>query len=267
MTGAFCTGGGRNMKPLIIIDAGHGGADPGASGNAMLEKHYTLLISIYQQERFEELGMPVLLTRDSDVTLGNVQRAELVKNSRAKCCISNHLNGVVNTSAQGVEVIHSIHNDGKLAHAIVESLASEGIPKRPTPVFCKSHPHDTKKDYYYMHRWTGNVQTNIIEYDFITNVHGAQRIKENWQRYAEAIVRVYCNYLGYPYRLLKPDGEKKEMVQAEKKIIEIDLHGKPLEVEGLFFGNRNYIPVNFFRNTGKTVELNMQTGKIEINYK
>lgn len=195
------------MEPLLIIDTSHGGVDPGASGNRLVEKDYALLMSLYQYERFKELGVPVAITRETDVTLGNVNRAALVKSSGAKYCFSNHLNAATSTSAQGVEVIHSIYNDGKLAKLIVEALAAEGIPKRSTPVYSKSYPGDNKKDYYFLHRWTGNVQTNIIEYDFITNVQGAQRIRKNWQQYAEAVVRVYCNILGYLY---KPPVKAKE---------------------------------------------------------
>jgi len=188
------------MEPLLIIDTSHGGNDSGASGNELVEKDYSLLMSVYQFEQFKELGVPVAITRDKDITLANVNRASIVKNSGAKYCISNHLNAATSTSARGVEVIHSIYNDGKLAREIVEALAAEGIPKRATPVYSKSYPSDPKKDYYYMHRWTGSVQVNIIEYDFITNVDGAKRIKENWKRYAEAVVKVYCNVLGYEYK-------------------------------------------------------------------
>lgn len=188
------------IKPLIEIDAGHGGSDPGASGNGIVEKIYTLMISLYQYKRFCELGIPVTLTRDSDITLENVNRSSKIKNSGAKYCISNHLNAATSTSAQGVEVIHSIHNDGKLAKAIVDALSNEGIPKRATPVYSKTLPSNAKQDYYYIHRWTGSVQVNIIEYDFITNTQGAKRIKENWERYAETVVRVYCNFLGYKYK-------------------------------------------------------------------
>ena len=41
---------------MIVIDSGHGGGDYGASGNGINEKDYTLLISKYMKERFDELG-------------------------------------------------------------------------------------------------------------------------------------------------------------------------------------------------------------------
>lgn len=184
------------MKPILIIDPGHGGTDPGCSGNGIREKDYTLQISLYQFERFKQLGVPVAITRTADVTLDSGPRTNAVKNSGAKYCISNHINAAASTSAQGAETIHSIHSDGKLATAIMNALVSAGLPKRR--VFCKANS-DGKTDYYYMHRLTGNVSTVIVEYDFATNSEGAERIKKNWQKYAEAVVQAFCQFAGFPY--------------------------------------------------------------------
>ena len=80
----------------VVIDPGHGGADSGARGNNALEKDYTLLISKYMYDRFKELGVPVYLTRDSDVTLNPSDRVEKVLsffgNNPNVVVISNHLN-------------------------------------------------------------------------------------------------------------------------------------------------------------------------------
>ena len=58
----------------IVVDAGHGGDDPGASGNGIIEKDYTLKASRYMYDRFKQLGLPVTLTRDSDETLSKKER-------------------------------------------------------------------------------------------------------------------------------------------------------------------------------------------------
>ena len=65
----------------IVIDAGHGGDDPGAIGNGIVEKDYTLKISKYMYDRLKESGIPVMLTRDSDITLSPTERANRVKNA------------------------------------------------------------------------------------------------------------------------------------------------------------------------------------------
>ena len=80
----------------IVIDPGHGGSDPGAVANNLKEKDYTLLISKYMYDRFKELGVPVKLTRDTDVTLSPRERTNKVKNfygdGKDVVVISNHLN-------------------------------------------------------------------------------------------------------------------------------------------------------------------------------
>ena len=62
----------------VVIDPGHGGEDSGAVGNGIIEKDLTLKISKYMYDRFKELGIPVALTRDSDVTLTSDSRQTLI---------------------------------------------------------------------------------------------------------------------------------------------------------------------------------------------
>lgn len=80
----------------VVIDPGHGGTDPGAVANNLKEKDYTLLISKYMYDRFKELGIPVKMTRDTDVTLSPRERVNKVKSfygdGKDVVVISNHLN-------------------------------------------------------------------------------------------------------------------------------------------------------------------------------
>ncbi len=88
----------NELKALtgIVIDPGHGGSDPGASGNSQFEKDYTLKISKYMYDRFKELGIPVTLTRDSDITLSPTERTNKILTAYGDdpnvIVISNHLN-------------------------------------------------------------------------------------------------------------------------------------------------------------------------------
>ncbi len=81
---------------MIVVDAGHGGTDPGASGNGIVEKDYSLQIARYIYDRFRQLGTPVVLTRDSDVTLTPEERVQIVMNAVNNdpnaIVLSNHLN-------------------------------------------------------------------------------------------------------------------------------------------------------------------------------
>lgn len=193
-------------KPQLIIDPGHGGSDPGASGNGIIEKHMVLDISLYQFKRFKELGVPVALTRDKDVSLSQSERTGIVKASGAKYCMSNHINAASSTTAAGAEIIHSIYSDGKLARQIAFALRDAGQVLRPTPTFSKTN--SLGGDYYFMHRETGNVSTVINEYGFCSNAADAARLKTNWQTYAEAAVKAYCLFVGHKYVAPKQEETK-----------------------------------------------------------
>ena len=202
-----------DSNPELIIDPGHGGGDPGAVGNGIIEKLMTLAISLYQFNRFKELGVKVALTRDTDVTIDSTPRTTNVKNSGAKYCISNHINAAPATTAKGAEIIHSIHNDGKLAKAIASSLKAAGQVLRPTATFSKE---GSAGDYYFMHRQTGSVATNIVEYGFCSNEEDAAHLKANWQTYAEAVVKAYCEFVGHKY--VAPIGVVEEVENTTSKI-------------------------------------------------
>lgn len=84
------------MNRKIVIDAGHGGEDPGALGNGITEKNMTLAISEYMYDRFRELGIPVKLTRNSDETVNPSDRVNRILdafgNDKDVIVISNHIN-------------------------------------------------------------------------------------------------------------------------------------------------------------------------------
>jgi len=80
----------------VVIDPGHGGVDSGAVGNNQYEKDYALKISKYMYDRFKELGIPVSLTRDTDITLSPSERTNKILSFYGSnpdvVVISNHLN-------------------------------------------------------------------------------------------------------------------------------------------------------------------------------
>lgn len=80
----------------IVIDPGHGGEDPGASGNGIIEKNLTLDISKYMYDRFKELGIPVYITRTTDETISPTERVKRILNAYGNnknvIVVSNHIN-------------------------------------------------------------------------------------------------------------------------------------------------------------------------------
>ena len=80
----------------VVIDAGHGGDDPGSSGNGIIEKELTLKISQYMYDRLKKLGIPVTMTRTTDETLNPTDRVNRILdaygNNSNVIVVSNHIN-------------------------------------------------------------------------------------------------------------------------------------------------------------------------------
>ena len=182
----------------VIIDPGHGGTDSGATGNNLLEKDYNLLISKYMYDRFKELGVPVAITRDSDTTLSPTDRVNTILNkfgnSSDVILISNHVNS---GGGEGAEVIYALRNRDTLARRILENIGAAGQETRK--YYQRRLPSDTSKDYYFIHRNTGNLEPLIVEYGFIDNTKDVEFLKENYKELAEAVISAVANYIGVPY--------------------------------------------------------------------
>lgn len=187
-----------NKDVKIVIDAGHGGNDSGAVGNGMLEKDYTLLIAKYLKNRFDELGVNSFLIRSTDETVSPTERVNRVLNSFGNrsdvIVLSNHLNA---GGGEGSEVIYALRNNDTLASKILENLGKEGLKMRK--VYQRTLPNDKTKDYYFIHRNTGITEPVLIEYGFIDNPSDAKKIMENYEKYAEAVVKAVSDYVGIPY--------------------------------------------------------------------
>ena len=74
----------------------HGGDDPGATGNGIVEKDLTLEISKYMYDRLKSLGIPVYITRTTDETLSPTDRVNRILNAfgndKDVIVVSNHIN-------------------------------------------------------------------------------------------------------------------------------------------------------------------------------
>ncbi len=93
-------------KPVIALDPGHGGVDPGAIGvNGVYEKHITLAMARDFKDRLESSGRyTVVLTRDRDVFLRLRDRVAKARAAGADLFISLHADALQNPSIQGLSV-------------------------------------------------------------------------------------------------------------------------------------------------------------------
>jgi N-acetylmuramoyl-L-alanine amidase len=88
----------------IVIDPGHGGHDPGASGNGVAEAELVLDVSLRLKKLLEkEPGIEVVMTRDTDVFIPLEQRTAIANRESADLFLSIHANASRNPKARGVE--------------------------------------------------------------------------------------------------------------------------------------------------------------------
>ena len=182
----------------VVVDAGHGGADPGAVSGGLQEKDFTLEASLYMADRLKELGIPVVLTRDYDENISRTERLrranEAFGGSPNAILISNHINA---GGGEGAEVIYALRNNSTLAQSILEEIGSEGQIMRK--YYQRRLPEDPSKDYYYIIRETTPMQSVLVEYGFIDNANDRVKLQNDLLNYVEAVVRAIAEYAGVPY--------------------------------------------------------------------
>lgn len=93
-------------KPLIVLDAGHGGKDSGASFGNFLEKRVNIVTALLTKKHLEELGYRVIMTRCKDVFIPLNRRVEIASQVKADIFVSIHFNSSTNRQAEGIEVYY-----------------------------------------------------------------------------------------------------------------------------------------------------------------
>ncbi len=121
---------------LILIDPGHGGKDPGAQGNGLIEKDLTMFLALRIEERLDKYDCDAEIFQLPGVTgIEDMQTVvDAANEKKADFFLSLHVNSAADPNAAGFESFRYPGEDAKaqnLIHAaVIEYLTEYGIPDR-----------------------------------------------------------------------------------------------------------------------------------------
>lgn len=175
-------------KPTIVIDVGHGGADPGKVGvNGALEKDVNLNIALYLKELLVQNDIEVILTRDTDEglytdedrnkkTADLRQRVDIINAENVEFAVSIHQNSYISDGVRGAQVFYYKNSDeGKIFADIMQNSLKETLQDGNNRV--------PKADSSYYLLKKSDCPLIIVECGFLSDSKEAELlIQEEYQR-------------------------------------------------------------------------------------
>lgn len=185
----------ESMKKTVVIDAGHGGSDPGKIGvNQCLEKDINLQIALKVKEKLENEQIKVIMTREDENGLSTdgasnhkvedmKKRVEIINESEASIAVSIHQNSYTSEEVKGAQVFYFTHSEqGKQMAEIMQEN------------FRLANPENTRQakenQTYYMLKKT-KIPTIIVECGFLSNWEEAEKLTDD--SYQEKTAQIICD--------------------------------------------------------------------------
>ncbi|MGI6553359.1 MAG: N-acetylmuramoyl-L-alanine amidase family protein [Bacillota bacterium] len=182
----------------IVLDAGHGGVDPGTHYGELKEKDIVLDVVLRMRDYLEGQGLRVDLTRDSDVDLGGElkkgrhqrdleARLQLIK--RGRLAVSIHCNSSTDKKQKGAVVFYQkdLAEGKKLAEAVLQEVGQFQFLNHSFPV--------ARQNLFLLRR--AGIPAVLVEMGFLSNPEDREKLQdENFrQQMAEAVSRGIIRYL------------------------------------------------------------------------
>lgn len=186
----------------IFIDPGHGGTDPGAVGNSLLEKDLTLTISLKIRDLLNSYeNTEVKLSRDKDKTLSLKERTDMANSWGADFLFSIHINAGGGTGFESF--IHSNSSAASIAH---QNVIHPEIMK-----LIDLKDRGKKRGNLHMVR-ESKMPAILTESGFIDSANDAAKLKQD--SYLNKIAQGHVNGLINAFGLKKKEGVSNVAEQA-----------------------------------------------------
>lgn len=191
-------------QKTIVIDAGHGGEDGGATANGVSEKDVNLDIALKLRDLLTLSGYNVVMTRETDTSIYDASaqtisekkvsdlhnRLSIINSSEDNILISIHQNKFEQSQYSGAQIFYSDNNTQS-------SVLAESIRKSITGFLQPDNKRELKvggSNIYILDKAT--VPAVIVECGFLSNPDEAEKLSDDRYRTQMAFA-IYCGFLEY----------------------------------------------------------------------
>ena len=246
----------------IVIDAGHGGTDPGAVNGGRLEKAENLAMAVAVGRILEARGHRVIYTRQTDIFVPLIERSRISNNAHPAAFLSIHRNSSTNTAANGLETFVSPNptaRDTQFANAVMNRLNALGL-----------FANRGVRTGNFVVLTNTNAPAQLLEVGFISNAQDNAQFDANFSRIVTAIANGVEDFVGrttstpppppaipiawppYPGTLIR-EGDRNENVRTVQRMLNTvqrripTMFSPPLSEDGIF-GPRTLAAVRAFQS-------------------
>ena len=173
-------------EKVIVIDAGHGGTDCGATRAGIKESDITLNVALRLEAILKQKGYKVYMTRRSDQTVSLQERVDIAEGKDEDVFVSIHVNSSENTSPVGTET-HYYHQYSYNLAKCIQAEVAKIVNESPNRGLIKSR-------FYVINHTTKPAV--LVEIGFISNEKERMQLvsADRQQRTAKAIAEGVMNY-------------------------------------------------------------------------
>lgn len=259
----------------VMNDPGHGGIDPGATGNGYKEKDLALKLALDVDKNLKRHPLESHMTRRDDRFIPLADRSKKANDLDVDALISYHLNVHSKIEVKGTETFHYPGSDGGhiLASKIQNELVSDGLVRSDRGV---------KSANFSVLRRT-KMKSALVEVCFISNKDDMDFFISNYEKYVQAITKAIVEHAGIKYvppiKGDVPEEITKPSINLVDGKVNILLISEHVAIDGFFKEGTGYVNINdsyiairdIFESMGLSVawdnELGVVTADTSSDYK
>lgn len=180
---------------VIVVDAGHGGTDPGASRNGVLEKNIVLDVAKRVETKLKASGANVLMTRKNDSFPSLQDRVDFSRQNYAETFVSIHVNAFSNSTAKGAEVFYDTSMN---ANGVESRYLATDIQKKIVQYADMYYRGVFDREFYVIRNQ--DIPAVLVELGFLTHGPDFAKLTSSayLDKYAQAIVDGIVAYYQAP---------------------------------------------------------------------